>query len=49
MKSRSVSRATDRDFILGGADAVAYGLVDEILEHRHAPGATGAVAVAVAS
>jgi ATP-dependent Clp protease, protease subunit len=24
----------DRDFILRGADAVAYGLVDEIIEHR---------------
>jgi ATP-dependent Clp protease, protease subunit len=24
----------DRDFILRGADAVAYGLVDEVIEHR---------------
>ena len=29
-----VSKDTDRDYILGAADAVAYGLVDEVLEAR---------------
>jgi ATP-dependent Clp protease protease subunit len=29
-----INRDIDRDYILRGADAVAYGLVDEVIEHR---------------
>jgi ATP-dependent Clp protease protease subunit len=29
-----IAADTDRDYILGGADAVAYGLVDEVLQPR---------------
>jgi ATP-dependent Clp protease protease subunit len=32
-----VARDTDRDYILGAEEAVAYGLVDEILTRRGAP------------
>jgi len=34
----------DRDYTVRGADAVAYGLVDEIIEHRQIPELTAAVA-----
>jgi ATP-dependent Clp protease protease subunit len=34
----------DRDYTVRGADAVAYGLVDEIIERRQLPSATAAVA-----
>jgi len=30
-----IAKDTDRDYILGAADAVTYGLVDEVLESRH--------------
>jgi ATP-dependent Clp protease protease subunit len=29
-----ISQDTDRDFFMGGADAVAYGLIDAVLERR---------------
>jgi ATP-dependent Clp protease protease subunit len=32
--SERIAKDTDRDFILRGDDAVAYGLVDHVLEHR---------------
>lgn len=32
----------DRDYILRGQDAVAYGLVDEVIEKRHVPALTAA-------
>jgi ATP-dependent Clp protease protease subunit len=40
---------TDRDYILGATEAVEYGMVDEVLEHRQlraAPAATVAAAAA---
>jgi len=36
----------DRDYTLRGADAVAYGLVDEIIERRHVPLQVAAAATA---
>jgi ATP-dependent Clp protease protease subunit len=39
-----IARDTDRDYILGAADAVAYGLVDEIFAKRAAPELVGAAA-----
>jgi ATP-dependent Clp protease protease subunit len=35
-KKERIAADTDRDYILGAADAVAYGLVDEVLEPRRA-------------
>jgi ATP-dependent Clp protease protease subunit len=43
-----VARDTDRDYILGADDAVAYGVVDEILSRRGVPSGTN-LAGAVAS
>jgi ATP-dependent Clp protease protease subunit len=37
-----IAKDIDRDFILRGADAVAYGLVDHVLEHRRVAAATPA-------
>ena len=37
-----ISSDTDRDYILGAADAVAYGLVDEVLTARRGVPAVGA-------
>jgi ATP-dependent Clp protease protease subunit len=37
-----IARDTDRDYILGAADAVAYGLVDEVLLSRAATAAVAA-------
>ena len=34
----------DRDYTVRGADAVAYGLVDEVIERRQLPDASRAVA-----
>ena len=44
-----VAKDTDRDYIVGGADAVAYGLIDEILEHRRAVEVTGRALVGAVS
>jgi ATP-dependent Clp protease protease subunit len=41
-----IAADTDRDYILGAADAVAYGLVDDVLEPRRAA-AVGALAPGV--
>jgi ATP-dependent Clp protease, protease subunit len=43
-----IAADTDRDYILGAADAVAYGLVDEVLQPRRAA-APGVLAPAVAA
>ena len=32
-----IQRDIDRDYILRGADAVAYGLVDHVIDHREVP------------
>ena len=39
----------DRDYIVRGADAVAYGLVDHIIEYRQLPDLTEPVAAATAA
>jgi ATP-dependent Clp protease, protease subunit len=43
--SERIAKDIDRDFILRGDDAVAYGLVDHVLERRgvvaHAPSGNG--------
>jgi ATP-dependent Clp protease protease subunit len=41
--SERIAKDIDRDYIVRGADAVAYGLVDHVLEHRGvtAPGHFG--------
>jgi ATP-dependent Clp protease protease subunit len=44
---QTVERITadiDRDYTVRGAAAVAYGLVDEIIEHRQLPDASAALA-----
>jgi ATP-dependent Clp protease protease subunit len=45
-----IARDTDRDFIMSAEEAVAYGMVDDVLTSRAGlPGAAGAVAAAAAS
>jgi ATP-dependent Clp protease, protease subunit len=39
-----IARDTDRDYILGAADAVEYGLIDEVLTPRRLPAAAAVAA-----
>ena len=40
-----IEKDTDRDFIMGSEEALAYGLIDQVIHRREAPGSGGPVEV----